>query len=128
MFFLLEVKKPTGKLSKLKGYRLEKMDEKKQCIKKAGYDVAEDFMVAIAGMDISTGIKIAEFIEKNFSSLQASILVSKVLGGLVMDDDNEPITFGLEFIRNESEFIVLSDLKLISMDEYLDLMNLKQRI
>ena len=58
----------------------------------------------------------------------ASILVSKVLGGLVMDDDNEPITFGLEFIRNESEFIVLSDLKLISMDEYLDLMNLKQRI
>lgn len=128
MFFLLEVKKPTGKLSKLKGYRLEKMDEKQQCIKKAGYDVAEDFMVAIAGMDISTGIKIAEFIEKNFSSLQASILVSKVLGGLVMDDDNEPITFGLEFIRNESEFIVLSDLKLISMDEYLDLMNLKQRI
>jgi hypothetical protein len=128
MFFLLEVKKPTGKLSKLKGYRLEKMDEKQQCIKKAGYDVAEDFMVAIAGMDISTGIKIAEFIEKNFSSLQASVLVSKVLGGLVMDDDNEPITFGLEFIRNESEFIVLSDLKLISMDEYLDLMNLKQRI
>ena len=128
MFFLLEVKKPTGKLSKLKGYRLEKMDEKQQCIKKAGYDVAEDFMAAIAGMDISTGIKIAEFIEKNFSSLQASVLVSKVLGGLVMDDDNEPITFGLEFIRNESEFIVLSDLKLISMDEYLDLMNLKQRI
>ena len=128
MFFLLEVKKPTGKLSKLKGYRLEKMDEKQQCIKKAGYDVAEDFMEAIAGIDISTGIKIAEFIEKNFSSLQASILVSKVLGGLVMDDDNEPITFGLEFIRNESEFIVLSDLKLISMDEYLDLMNLKQRI
>ena len=128
MFFLLEVKKPTGKLSKLKGYRLEKMDEKQQCIKKAGYDIAEDFMVAIARMDISTGIKIAEFIEKNFSSLQANILVSKVLGGLVMDDDNEPITFGLEIIRNESEFIVLSDLKLISMDEYLDLMNLKQRI
>ena len=104
------------------------MDLKQIYIKKGGYEVAEGFMAAIAGMDISTGIKIAEFIEKNFSSLQASILVSKVLGGLVMDDDNEPITFGLEFIRNESEFIVLSDLKLISMDEYLDLMNLKQRI
>ena len=73
-------------------------------------------------------IKIAKFIEKNFSSLEGSILVSKVLGGLVMDDDNEPITFGLEIIRNDSEFIVLSNLKIISMDEYLDLMNLKQRI
>lgn len=128
MFFLLEVKKPTCKLSKLKGYRLEKMGEKQKYIRKAYYDVAEEFMAAIAGMDISTGIKIAKFIEKNFSSLEGSILVSKVLGGLVMDDDNEPITFGLEIIRNESEFIVLSDLKIISMDEYLDLMNLKQRI
>ncbi len=104
------------------------MGEKQKYIRKAYYDVAEEFMAAIAGMDISTGIKIAKFIEKNFSSLEGSILVSKVLGGLVMDDDNEPITFGLEIIRNDSEFIVLSNLKIISMDEYLDLMNLKQRI
>ena len=104
------------------------MGEKQKYIRKAYYDVAEEFMAAIAGMDISTGIKIAKFIEKNFPSLEVSILVSKVLGGLVMDDDNEPITFGLEIIRNDSEFIVLSNLKIISMDEYLDLMNLKQRI
>jgi len=65
------------------------MGEKQKYIRKAYYDVAEEFMAAIAGMDISTGIKIAKFIEKNFSSLEGSILVSKVLGGLVMDDDND---------------------------------------
>ena len=104
------------------------MGEKQKYIRKAYYDVAEEFMAAIVGMDISTGIKIAKFIEKNFSSLEVSILVSKVLGGLVMDDDNEPITFGLEINRSETKFIILSDLKLIPMDEYLDLMNLKNII
>ena len=124
----MEVKKPTCKLSKLKGYRLEKMGEKQKYIRKAYYEVAEGFMAAIAGMEINTGIKIAKFIEKNFSSIEVSTEVSKVLGGLVIDDNKEPITFGLEINRSKTKFIVLTDLKLIPMDEYLDLMNLKNII
>ena len=43
-----------------------------------------------------------------------------------MDDENEPITFALEIIKNnESEFTILSDVQLIPMDEYLDLLNIK---
>ena len=104
------------------------MDLKQKYIKKGGYEVAEGFMAAIAGMEINTGIKIAKFIEKNFSSIEGSTEVSIVLGGLVIDDNKEPITFGLEINRSKTKFIVLTDLKLIPMDEYLDLMNLKNII
>tara|TARA_R110000744_G_scaffold203446_3_gene322302 strand:- start:23325 stop:23663 length:339 start_codon:yes stop_codon:yes gene_type:complete len=104
------------------------MGAEQKYIREADYDVAEEFIETISAMDIRTGIKIAKFIEKNFPDVPQSRLVSTVLGGLVMDDDNEPITFALEMIRNESEFIVLSDLQLISMNEYLDLMNLNCKI
>ena len=104
------------------------MGEKQKYIRKAYYEVAEGFMAAIAGMEINTGIKIAKFIEKNFSSIEGSTEVSEALGGLVIDDNKEPITFGLEINRSKTKFIVLTDLKLIPMDEYLDLMNLKNII
>ena len=40
------------------------MDLKQKYIKKGGYEVAEDFMAAIAGMEINTGIKIAKSTQK----------------------------------------------------------------
>ena len=55
-------------------------------------------------------------------------LVSTILGGIIVDDDNNPITFALEIIKDDSEYIILSDVQLISMDEYLDLLNLKLNI
>jgi hypothetical protein len=82
-------------------------------------------MESISDMDIRTGIKIANFIEKNIDYIPTNKLISTVLGGLIMDDENEPITFALEIIKNESKYTILSDVQLISMDEYLDLLNLK---
>ena len=102
------------------------MDAEQKYIREAGYDVAEDFMESISDMDIRTGIKIAKFIEKNIDHIPTNKLISTVLGGLIMDDENEPITFALEIIKNqESEFTILSDVQLVCMDEYLDLLNLK---
>jgi|TARA_R100000935_G_scaffold24730_1_gene44349 hypothetical protein len=101
------------------------MDAEQKYIREAGYDVAEDFMESISDMDIRTGIKIANFIEKNIDYIPTNKLISTVLGGLIMDDENEPITFALEIIKNESKYTILSDVQLISMDEYLDLLNLK---
>ena len=101
------------------------MDAEQKYIREAGYDVAEDFMESISDMDIRTGIKIANFIEKNIDYIPTNKLISTVLGGLIMDDENEPITFALEIIKNESKYTILSDVQLISMEEYLDLLNLK---
>lgn len=100
------------------------MDVKQRYIRESGYDVAEDFVEEIQKMDIRTGIKIARFIENNVDKVAANSLVSTVLGGVIIDDNNRPVTFALEMIRTNSPHIILSDLKLISMDEYLDLLNL----
>ena len=104
------------------------MDAEQKYIREAGYDVAEEFMESISDMDIRTGIKIAKFIQENIDDIPSNKLVSTILGGVVIDDDNDPITFALEIINNDSEYIILSDVKLISMDEYLDLLNLKLNI
>ena len=104
------------------------MDAEQKYIREAGYDVAEEFMESISDMDIRTGIKIAKFIQENVDDIPSNKLVSTILGGVVVDDDNDPITFALEIINNDSEYIILSDVKLISMDEYLDLLNLKLNI
>ena len=104
------------------------MDAEQKYIREAGYDVAEEFMESISDMDIRTGIKIAKFIQENIDDIPSNKLVSTILGGVVVDDDDDPITFALEIINNDSEYIILSDVKLISMDEYLDLLNLKLNI
>tara|TARA_R110000765_G_scaffold70389_1_gene136549 strand:+ start:31 stop:402 length:372 start_codon:yes stop_codon:yes gene_type:complete len=104
------------------------MDAEQKYIREAGYDVAENFMESISDMDIRTGIKIAKFIQENIDDIPSNKLVSTILGGVVIDDDEDPITFALEIINNDSDHIILSDVKLISMDEYLDLLNLKLNI
>lgn len=104
------------------------MDAEQKYIREVGYDVAEDFMESISDMDIRTGIKVAKFIQENIDDIPYNKLVSTVVGGVVVDDDNDPITFALEIIKDDSEYIILSDVKLIPMDEYLDLLNLKLNI
>ena len=47
--------------------------------------------------------------------------------GLVMDDYNEPVTFALEIIKLNNGSTMLSDLELVDMDEYLDLINLNKK-
>lgn len=104
------------------------MELKQRYIREAGYDVDEAFVESLQGMDIRTGIKIAKFIEEHVDLVPENDLVSTVMAGVVIDDDNEPITFALEMIRTNSPYVVLSDVQLIEMDEYLDLRNLNLNI
>ena len=106
------------------------MDAKPRFIKEAGYDIAEEFVETLQQLDIRTGIKIAKFIEKNVDNIPTSKLTSTVIGGVVIDDDGEPITFALEVlkIKEQEEIIILSDIQLVSMDEYLDLLNLNKQL
>lgn len=115
------------------------MDVKQKYIREGGYDVDENFVEQLQDLDIRTGIKIAKFIEKNVKKIPYSTLVSTVLGGVVVDDDNTPITFAVEIIKDlsvgkysqknlsKASNIILSDLSLIDMDEYLDLLNLNKK-
>jgi hypothetical protein len=91
----------------------------------AGFDIEEDFVETLQDIDIRTGIKIAKYIQENEYKVTPNLLVSTVMEGMVISDDNEPITFAVEIIKDHSSNPILSDLKFIDMDEYLDLLNLK---
>ena len=87
------------------------------------FDVTEDFVDGLQELDIRTGIKIARFINENLGNVKTNELVSTVLGGVVMNDQDEPITFALEVIKDTSSQPLLSDIQLVDMDEFLDLLN-----
>ena len=89
-----------------------------------GLDIGDDFIETLQDLDIRVGIKIAKFIAEKVEEIEPNPLVSTVIGGLVMDDYNEPVTFALEIIKLNNVSIMLSDLELVDMDEYLDLINL----
>ena len=87
------------------------------------YDVSEDFIESISEIEFSTALLIARNIGDNWIELPKSNLISHVLGGVVTQGEKN-ITFAIELVKLEDDFILLTDIKLISMDEYLDLINL----
>jgi len=101
------------------------MDVEQKYIKEAGFDIDEGFVETIQQFDIRTAIKIAKFIQANVENIEPNLNVSTILEGVVINDEQEPVTFAVEIIKDYSTQIILSDLQLISMDEYLDLLNLK---
>tara|TARA_R110000822_G_scaffold184505_3_gene323841 strand:- start:155 stop:511 length:357 start_codon:yes stop_codon:yes gene_type:complete len=103
------------------------MDVERRYIRDKGFEVSEDFVESLSDIDIRTGIKIARFIDEKVDGVDINSLVSTVLGGVVIDDYDQPITFALEIIKDEETNIILSDIKMVSMDEYLDLINLNKK-
>ena len=101
------------------------MDVEQKYIKEAGFDIDEGFVETIQQFDIRTAIKIAKFIQANVENIEPNLNVSTILEGVVINDEQEPVTFAVEIIKDYSTQIILSDLQLISMDEYLDLLNLR---
>lgn len=103
------------------------MDVKQKYIREAGFDIADDFIETLGNLDIRTSKKIVRFMDKKIDHIDPNLLVSTLLPGLIIDDDNNPVTFVLEIIKDFSPNIILSDIQLIEMDEYLDLINLNKK-
>tara|TARA_R100000149_G_C5759100_1_gene64845 strand:- start:88 stop:441 length:354 start_codon:yes stop_codon:yes gene_type:complete len=101
------------------------MGVKSKYIREAGFDIDVDFVETIKQIDIRTASQIAEYIVENIESVPYTTLTSDVLEGVIINDDNEPVTFIVEIIKEHPDKITLCDLQLISMNEYLDLLNLK---
>ena len=89
-----------------------------------GYFVDEEFVEALHQFDVRTASKIAHFIDENVTDFPINDLTSTILGGIIPDDKENPLTFAIEIVREEGYRPTLSDVKQISMDEYLDLYNL----
>jgi|TARA_R100001460_G_scaffold26335_3_gene53268 hypothetical protein len=96
------------------------MGLKQKYIRDKGYDVEQEFMDELKSFDSKVAVEIALFLEDNVLDLKPNELTTYVLGGLVYVYD-EPITFAIEILRVKHQFLTFTDISLISMDEYLDL-------
>jgi len=88
------------------------------------YFVEDEFVAALKRFKTRTAMKIAHTIDENISNFPDNDFTSTILGGMVFEDGDNPITFALEIIKEEGSHPTLTDIKAISMDEYLDLYNL----
>lgn len=101
---------------------MKNTEYRQRFIEAKGYDVEDYFMDNLSEMNLYTALKIATFIEKNLQSIKVTKLSSVVLGGCIVHSIGEPITFVIEMVRKQNYYTTLTDVQLIDMDEYLDLM------
>lgn len=101
---------------------MKNTEYRQKYIEAKGYDVEDYFMDNLSEMNLYTALKIATFIEKNLQPIGQTKICSIVLGGCIVDTIGEPITFVIEMVRKNNLYTTLTDVSLISMDEYLDLM------
>jgi|TARA_R110002020_G_scaffold164988_3_gene352193 hypothetical protein len=96
-------------------------------IKDSGYEMEDEFMDALHILNPIVSYKIGKFIEDNVLDLPPNPFTSYVLGGIV-HHNNKPYPFALEIIKEEGFMTILSNLIMISLDDYLDLINLNTYI
>jgi len=96
----------------------------KQKFIEVDFDIEDFFVESLQELDLYTALKIGRYIKKNIKSMPVNNLRSYVLGGVIVDTIGDPITFALELVSVKGESTTLTDVSLISMDEYLDLINL----
>ena len=103
------------------------MDLKQKYIKDNGYDVYDEYLEALDQIDFGLSLDISKYIDENVKYTPVNNFISQIVGGVVKYK-GEYIYFALEIIRTEGSFLMLSDLQIITSDEYLDLINLKSYI
>ena len=103
------------------------MELKQRYIRDSGYDLEDDFTDSLLEVNPLLAYIIGKYIEDYVVDMPPNELRSHVMGGVV-DFDGEPITFALEMIKQKGMVPSLSNLIFISMDEYLDLINLNYYI
>lgn len=103
------------------------MELKQKYIRDSGYDLDDDFTDFLHKVDPVLAYKIGKYIEDNVTEVPDNPLRSHVLGGVVMHE-NKPVTFALELVKQKGLLVSLTNLIFISIDEYLDLINLNYYI
>ena len=103
------------------------MELKPKYIKDSGYDMEEDFMDALHKLPPLMAFKIGKYIEANLEEVPPNDLCTHIRGG-VIHYDKSPVCFAVEIMKTSGMLLTLTDLILISMDDYLDLINLNLHI
>lgn len=91
------------------------------------FDVADSFFDKLEDIGLEISVVISQAISNSYIELPDDSRISHTIGGIA-STDHEDIPFSIKFIKIDTETILLSDIQLISMDEYLDLINLNSYI
>lgn len=102
------------------------MGLKLKYIKDDGYDVYEEYLEALDSLEFGLSLVISEYIDSKVLYLPVNDYISQILGGTV-NYKNKNI-FCIRSNKNTRFFLMLSDLQIISSDDYLDLINLNLHI
>jgi|TARA_R100001369_G_scaffold45232_1_gene71411 hypothetical protein len=88
------------------------------------FDVSDTFFDRLHDMGLEEAVIISKAISEGYIELPDDEKISYTIGGVAQFPDEEDIPFSLKFIKIEHDAVLLSDIQLISIDEYLDLINL----
>jgi len=88
------------------------------------FDVSDTFFDSLHDMGLEEAVIISKAISEGYIELPDDEKISYIIGGVAQFPDEEDIPFSLKFIKIEQDTVMLSDIRLISIDEYLDLINL----
>jgi len=93
------------------------------------FEIEPQVFASLQEINPMEALAITEFLmEIDYDTIPLNEYVSTVMGGVAFDSYKNPITFALEIVKTEQHGIALSDVTLISMDEYLDLINLNLKL
>jgi len=87
------------------------------------FDVSDHFFDKLQNIGIETAVAISRSISRSKITLPDNDTIAYTIGGIAQTD-YEDIPFSVRFIKIEPDTVLLADINFISMDEYLDLINL----
>jgi|TARA_B100001094_G_scaffold271102_1_gene276236 hypothetical protein len=87
------------------------------------YDIEDGYAISLEEMPPGLADTIANFIENNIPDVEINDLTTYIYGGHV-SYYSEDYFFAFELMKASGEYPTLTDLSLITIDEYLDLINL----
>jgi len=92
-------------------------------IEDKGYSLEDEFIDALDDVSPELSTLIAIYIDEYCPDLRVDLIKTHLLAGVVQYQ-NEAITFLFEVSRPNKKKFIFTDLKFISMNEYLDFINL----
>mgnify|MGYP003643448024 FL=1 len=103
------------------------MESQLKYIKDKTYDIEDGYVLSLEEMPPGLADTIAVYIENNIPDVAVNDLTTYIYGGHV-SYYSEVYFFAFELMKASGEYPTLTDLSLINLDEYLDLINLNLHI
>ena len=89
------------------------------------YYLDDNFLDSLDSLERHIAVQIVDFIDDNIWNAKVDDHIDTFLGGLADNNVDPPVTFQVELHKNKKNEIILYDIQLISMDDYLDMYNMK---